>query len=423
MQNTQKAPNPSGTNLKTIGHFLKDAPRQPLSIATSIMLGTTALATPVLGSMIGTGLLTAASIYLLTQTSDVVVNNATALGKKIGISPLLLGVGLGVITSMPELAVSAGAVLQGQASLGIGNIVGSNIANLLLVLGITATIKPIKTTGLSWKFNTAVMCGATALFGAQLVAGSLNPLMGITMIGALGAYIYGSLKTQKIDAEKTANDKTKQKKDFNRASTTTEEELPEQKLPTWFNGVMGVAGIAGLVASADVLVSSASTLALGIGINPALVGAIGIAIGTSLPELMVNVKSALKGDTEMAIGNILGSNIFNVLMVGSVLAFASTTVPLSFGLGSALGIINLTALGASAALATGALFAGKGKLKRAHGVVALSLYGAFTAASALFSGNAPETPKIEHGAEKNITILNTKAPKPPSMATLKAQTK
>ncbi len=373
---------------KQVPNFMWSKKMQSTSIAVAIMMGTTAFYTPILATTIGAAALTVSSLYLLTKTSDAVIDNVSAIGKKYKVPSILLGIGLGIVTSMPELAVSASSIMKDMADIGVGNIVGSNVANILLVLGATAAIAPIKNKGHSWKFNTAAMFGATVLFGGSMAMGALNPLMGVAMFGALGAYMWGSYKTAKKDQEELKSERSN-------ATEENDEKTNEDNMPAWFNGAWAVLGTAGLVASANVLITGASSLATGMGVSPALIAAIGIAIGTSLPELVVSVKSAMQGKTEMAVGNILGSNIFNALMVGGVLAMAGTAVPDSFSLSSDLGLLNTGALVGAASLAASTLFMTKGKIARWHGFKALALYAAFTMASVGIENKVPEPPLID----------------------------
>ena len=365
-----------------IGKFMKNDPMQPLGIAGAVLLGTTALATPMLASTVGAAAIAVGSIYLLTKTSDVVVNNVSALGKKWGINPLVLGIGLGIVTSLPELAVSIGSIMAGVPDMAIGNIVGSNIANTCLVLGAAAAIKPINSKGTSWKFNAAVMGGTTALFATQMAMGALSPIMGAAMLGGLGIYMWKAIKAGKKDEELG----------LSADAGDDSDDDAEQKMSKWFNMGWGVAGVAGLVTSANLLVGSASALAIGLGVAPALVGALGIAIGTSLPELVVSVKAATAGKSEMALGNVLGSNIFNIMMVGGAVALAGTAVPLAFGMGSALGLLNMGAFVGAAALSGAAMFLNKkkGSIKRWQGGLGLGLYAAFTAASVALGGSVTD---------------------------------
>jgi cation:H+ antiporter len=371
-----------------VAAYARENKMEAVAIGTAALLGTTALTTPLMATTLGALGLMAGSFYLLLKTSDVVVNNASAIGKKMGIPPLLLGLGLGAITSLPELFVSVGAAMNGTPELGIGNIVGSNIANILLILGATAAIRPIISKGLSWKFNTLAMAGATVAMGVGLAAGVLSPIAGIGLLALAGAYMCGCYKAEKAD-------ELRERVKAQVMPEPAEQKIPEataqtsiDKLPTWLNALWGAAGVGGLIASADLLINSATVSATTLGVSPALVGALAIAIGTSLPELAVNIKAALKGETAMAVGNILGSNIFNVLMVGGAVGLAGAAVPPEFGPGTAYGLLNMTAFGGSAALLTAALLKGKGSLQRWHGWAGLGLYAAFTGASVMMAGGA-----------------------------------
>lgn len=420
-EQTSTSGTPSISSKFNVLSFLKQNVSQPISIAVASVLGATAIGDPLLSTTALAGGAMFGSFYLLSKTSDIVVDNTEALGAKMGIASLALGTILGAVTSMPELFVSLGAMMSGTPEIGVGNIVGSNIANILLILGTTAMINPIRSKGTSWKFNTAVMGGATALFGTQMALGMLNPALGAAMLVGLGAYMYGSYKFMKRD-QRLEDDKTpvepasmpkwmkaaweksgmstvskKLKAVFNSMSSAkpnSEKGLSKdtqrlENAPKWFNATLAAAGIAGLIFSADFLINSASTFASGMGVSPALIGVLAVAFGTSLPELVVNVKAALKGQTEMAVGNILGSNIFNIMMVGGALSLGSTAVPEAFGLDTNMGLLNMTALGASAGLLATTLLAGKGKIGRWQGLAALALYAAYTASSIYLSGSEP----------------------------------
>lgn len=390
---------PSST-ANALGYF-KSNKTELLAIGGAALLGTTALATPLLATTMGAMALMAGSFYLLVKNSDIVVNNAKAMGERSGIPPLLVGLGLGAVTSMPEMLVSVQAALGGVAELAVGNIVGSNIANILLILGLTAAIAPITSKGLSWRYNTLAMAGATAIFAGAMIYGGIGAAAGIGMLAAMGAYMFGSYKAEKDD-EITARAK---------GETPEQKTLPTTGLygfPKWANVAYGAAGVGGLIAAAGLLVSSATVTATALGISPALVGTLAVAVGTSLPELAVNVKAALKGETEMAVGNILGSNIFNILAVGGAVSLlSSVSVPADFTPATGYGLLNLGAFTASAGLLTYALLKGKGALTRVQGVAGLGLYAAFTAASFFMSEAAPADKAAEMAPPARAAIVET----------------
>lgn len=372
------------------------------------LLGLAGLAAPVLGPIVGAAAALAGGFYLLTKTSDTTVNNTSAIGKKAGIDSMTLGVGLGVLTSLPELFVSAGAMAAGAPGIGIGNIVGSNIANILLILGGTAVIRNLDTKKTSWKFNAAAMGASTLLFGAQMVAGVMNPIVGGLLLAGLVGYTAKSLWDAKKEAKakkeaeknlglsqpsaKNAMDEQKAAKEFAEAAKKEaegEEDAAEKKLPKWANITMGLAGVAGLVGAAYFSVAAATALGVAAGISPAVIGLLAVAVGTSLPEMMVNFKSAMKGETGLAIGNILGSNVFNLVMIGGLLSLTGGAMPAEMNpKETALGVLNTIAFGASALLAMAAMKWNKNGIGKKHGIAALGLYAAYTAANFLMGGTS-----------------------------------
>lgn len=379
---------------ESVHYFREDKKRliQPATILGGILLGSTALATPLLGSMLGAGLCMAAGMFLLTKTSDVVVNNANALGKKAGIAPMALGIGLGVLTSMPELFVSAGAMMTGNPGVGIGNVVGSNIANLALILGGTAILKKITSSGASWKFNASVVCGATTLFGVQMFMGMLSPVIGAVMLGGLGLYLWQSYRLAQKDAadEKAlaATAKTSDPAATDGKSAAIVEQVDEEKLPLGSNVGLGLAGVAGLIGSAGFLVASATAFGLAAGVSPVVIGVLAVAIGTSLPEVMVNIKSALKGNTDMAVGNILGSNVFNLLMIGGILSLTGAAIPADLNpMATGLGLLNTLAFGLTAFGTWALMKKTNGTIDKKAGLLAVAAYAGYAALTVALGGN------------------------------------
>lgn len=342
-------------------------------IALGVVLGTSGLGTPLIQTTLTAGLSMALGMYLLMKTSDILINHSAAMGRKLGISTMTLGIGLGLLTSLPELLVSIGAILQENAGLGIGNVVGSNIANILLILGVTASLRAIPRADDSWRFNMAVITAATMLFGAQMFIGALHPAFGVALLGGLGYYCWRSYR---MNVAPLAED-------------TTACDTPEMCMPVWMNAGLGLAGLAGLVGAAGFLVASATAFGIKAGISPVVIGVLAVAIGTSLPELTVNVRAALKGQTDMAIGNILGSNAFNILMIGGFLCFTGVDIPADLDpLDTPLGALNTAAFGGSVILLWLAMRGRSGGLARWHGFTALAIYAAYTAALALLGGVA-----------------------------------
>jgi cation:H+ antiporter len=185
---------------------------------------------------------------------------------------------------------------------------------------------------------------------------------------------------------------------------------PEGKAPKWLNVAWGVAGLAGLVGAATFTVSSAVAFGTAAGISTAVVGVLAVAIGTSLPELMVNVKSALKGDTDMAVGTILGSNVFNILGIAGMLALTGMAVPASFDpRATTLGLVNTLGFGLSALFCAASMAKSKGTIGRKQGLLWMGLYAAYSAANFMVGGTAPAP-----GAEAAAATPPAAPPVPPA---------
>lgn len=364
-------------------------------LLTSLLLGTTSLATPMMSTAVGAAAVMAGSIYLLTKTTDITLDNLLGFGSKMGMSALTLGLLIGGLNTIPEVMVSLGAVAKGAIDIGVGNVVGSNIAHVLLILGATAAVAGIgkSQNGLSWKFNTAVMAGATALFGVQLAMGTMSPLLGAGMLGLGAYYLKKRLFTGKDGKEKTSleDDCATEKCLFHDHGHDHDHDEDVHTRPAWFSAVLGGAGLVGLMGAAGMLVESGSAFAAqGLGISEALVGTMAVAIGTSLPELMISVKSALKNHADLAVGNVVGCSIFNTLVAGGVMsAYMGVTgmaVPDAFNPTTAFGAMNLAAFLGTSGLLAGVLLSNKGAVKRWQGMAMLGLYAAYVAGSLALNG-------------------------------------
>lgn len=237
-------------------------------------------------------------IGLLTVAADKFVDGASAVAHRFEVSPVVVGaliIGFG--TSLPEMLVSGLAAGQGDADLGVGNVVGSNVANLTLVLGFAALITVIASSDEVQK-NELPLCVASVILFAILVQGGFERWEGVlfvvALVGALSIIIKGS---HDDDLDYDHDD------DASLASTLT----------------TTIVGLVGTVGGAYLLVEGALAVADELGLTGGFVGLTMVAIGTSLPEMVTAVVAARKGETELIIGNLLGSNIFNSLAVGAVL--------------------------------------------------------------------------------------------------------
>ena len=355
-------------------------------LLTTVLLGTTALMTPALNSIIGAGAILAGSFWLLDKSSKLILNHANALGQKTSkLTPLALGLGISALTAIPEVGIALISMARNTTEIGIGTLVGSNIAHSTLVLGAIAAISPIlKNRGLGWKFNALAMTGITGVLGAQIATNTFTPASGLGLIGLSALYLYGLRKTLKHDAEKMHRPIENLIHHHADGSSCGHDhghdhhhENPAMPLPRWKNIAYAAGGVAGLVAASDLAIHAVSAGAESSGFSSAALSSVAVSLGAVLPELVVSIEAARSKNTELAVGNVLGCNISNVLMVGTALSFAGAQVSASMAPTSPLGMFNLAALGASTALMAGMLLAQKGAVKRSQGIGALALYGAF----------------------------------------------
>lgn len=241
---------------------------------------------------------------LLIKGADVFVDGASSLAKKMGIPPVIVGLTIVSIgTSAPELAVSLISSLKGSNNIAIGNVVGSNIFNTLMVLGITTIVLPIiihkekvKTDFIVNTLVTILLFIFTfdSVFGKS--ANKISRIDGLILIILCIAYMILLV----VKAKKT-----------NMPEPTEE----EKNVNVFMKLLLIVVGAAGIVIGGQLVVDSASSIAVSLGMSEKLVGLTIVAMGTSLPELVTSVVAALKGENEIALGNVLGSNIFNILLI------------------------------------------------------------------------------------------------------------
>ncbi|MDT8855414.1 calcium/sodium antiporter [Paracoccaceae bacterium Fryx2] len=236
---------------------------------------------------------------------EFLVRGASRLALAFNISPMVIGLTIvGFGTSTPELLVSLGAALDGVPAIAIGNVLGSNIANILLILGVAAVIAPIRMSVRdSWR-DLGIMLGATALVWVMLLGGVVTRLEGGVLLLGLLAFLWLSFKLGKVDAEVDA--------------------LPPA--PIWKSALMTLGGLGVLMLGADLLVTNATIIARTYGISEAVIGLTIVAVGTSLPELATSVLAALRKQMDIAVGNIIGSNIFNLLGILGITALV-TPIP------------------------------------------------------------------------------------------------
>jgi len=306
-------------------------------------------------------LLVVAGLALLTFGGEALVRGASTIATKAGISPLVIGlVVVSAATSSPEMAVTIGSVANGEPDLAIGNVIGSNIANILLILGVAAVISPLIIQKQLLRFDMPVMVGISVLLVLLSLDGKLSQLDGLVLFAILVVHTIASIRMGKAA---TAEPDYK----------PTELPLNAKPVPIWLALILIAAGVGLLVGGSQLLVIGAVSIATALGISSLVIGLTVVAIGTSLPELATSIVAIRKGETDMAVGNIVGSNIFNV---GLVLGLPS--ILFSQGLGVSLSAVAIDMplmLAASIALLPIA-FRGF-KIARWEGFFFLSMYAAY----------------------------------------------
>jgi len=253
-------------------------------------------------------------LVILIIAGDVMVRGAAALARHWGIPSLIVGLTIVAFgTSAPELVVGVQAVLSGAGELASGNVVGSNVANVLLALGIPALIMAIPTNMSGVGRNSLVAVFATVLFIVLAFLG--NPLakwQGAILFAGIVIYLVWMFRLAKSGVEDPILEEM------------TEIDEGEDGLPTntWLSAFYVVAGIVGLVLGGNLIVDNAVSIASTIGISETIIGLTIVAIGTSLPEIATVVVASYRGHSEVAIGNVLGSNVFNIFAVMGASALA-----------------------------------------------------------------------------------------------------
>lgn len=270
-------------------------------------------------------LLSAAGLVLLAVAADHLVLGASRLAERMRISPVVVGVVvIGLGTSAPEFLVSGVAAARGDTGIAVGNIAGSNILNLTLVLGIAALVGSVKVTSQVVRREVPLTVGAVALF-AFLAWVGLSPVTGAVLAAAGVGALYLLLRWagQGRSNQQVANHAV----EFTHASATVDVRVAPSRLPAWFEPARAILGLAGVLAGAQLLVANASAIATDLGVPQVIIGFTLVALGTSLPELVTTVQAQRRGESDLVVGNLFGSNLFNSLIGGAVVGFASGSAP------------------------------------------------------------------------------------------------
>ena len=320
-------------------------------------------------------------LVILVLGADRFVGGAAAVARHFGLPPLLIGiVVIGFGTSMPEMLVSATAAFRGTSGIALGNAYGSNITNILLILGLCSIISPIKVTAGSIHREIPLLLAATALCIALLWDGVVSRVDAIVMLAAfaacLGFSIYKSMRPA------TSGETTEEKAAL---PADAADEPPSKPAPIRRSVLWVLVGLGMMMASSEMLVWGAVSIATHFGVSDLVIGLTIVAVGTSLPELASSVMAARKGEDEMALGNIIGSNTFNALMVVGVAALIHPLTADADLLRRDLPVMAATTV-LLYAFCWGA--GGKGVINRIEGAVLLSGYAAYTVYLLATSGSA-----------------------------------
>jgi cation:H+ antiporter len=301
-------------------------------------------------------------LVLLIWGAEYLVRGASNLATAAGVSPLVVGLTVVAFgTSSPELAVSVMSAFKGQADLALGNVVGSNIFNVLFILGISAMIVPLVVAQQLVRFDVPVMIFVSFLLIGLGFDGNIGRLDGILLFG--GAVAYTVFLIRQSRKESSAEVKEEYDKEFS----------GDKKSGLGKNIAFVVVGLAGLMLGSKWLVSSAIAIAQSFGVSELVIGLTIVAAGTSMPEVATSVIAAIRGERDIAVGNVVGSNIFNILCV---LGLSSIVAPAGVEVSKAAINFDIPVMIAVAVACLPIFFAGY-QITRINGVAFFGFYVAY----------------------------------------------
>lgn len=307
-----------------------------------------------------------AGLILLVAGGEVLVRGASSLASRMGISPLVVGLTVvSVATSAPELAVTVGAVLDGQPDLAVGNVVGSNIANVLLILGIAALVLPLAVREQLVKIDVPVMVGLSVVLLLVALDGRISTLEGGLLLLAMAVHTVVTVVAGRR-AERAAVRKRR---------GTAAEDGGGRPLRVPVALLFVLLGVALLVGGANLLVTGAVSIAEGLGVSSLVIGLTVVAVGTSLPELAASVIAAVRGERDLAVGNVVGSCIANI---GLVLGLPALLAPVGLPVPAAAISLDIPILVATSIALAPVVLSGF-TVARWEGGLFVALYLAYTA--------------------------------------------
>ena len=298
-------------------------------------------------------------LVLLVGGAEILVRGASGLAAAVGISPLVIGltvVALG--TSSPELAVSVQAGVSGQADIALGNVVGSNIANVLLILGISALVAPLVVSRRLVRFDVPVMIGSSVLLLGMALDGSLGWLDGLLLFAGIVTYTAYMIRVSR------------------REGAARSEAPPATGRHGWpAQAGTALAGLVLLVLGSRWLVDGAVEIATLLGVSQLVIGLTVVAVGTSLPEIATSVLAAIRGERDIAVGNVVGSNLYNIL---AILGLSGLAAPGGIPVAASALRFDLPVMVAVSLICLPVFFTGY-RISRWEGGMLLAYYFAYTA--------------------------------------------
>ncbi len=313
---------------------------------------------------------------LLIKGADFLVDGASGIAKRFNIPEIVIGLTIVSIgTSMPELVVSVTSALEGHSDIAIGNVVGSNLANLLLILGVCSVIKPLEFKKETKVFEIPFMIFSTIMLFFLCINGSGTEINSVTRIEGiiLLAFCILFILYNFIMARKGAY--------FDKDNTLVEIKFNQNEDISVFKSLCGIIiGIIGLKIGGDLVVDNSVQIARLLEISEKLISLTIVAFSTSLPELITSIAATRKGDTDMAIGNIIGSQIFNILLI---IGLSATMMPINYSTGYNSNILLLIV--SSIILGLFPFVGKKNQMSRGNGVVFVFTYFLYLGALVLFS--------------------------------------
>lgn len=294
------------------------------------------------------------ALALIVGGAMLLTDGSVALARKLRIPEFIVGLTVVAIgTSMPEMAVSMISTIGGHGDMAIGNVVGSNIANVLFILGVCAIFAPVAFTRSNIRRDLPLnIATSLALLLVAITSATITRIEGVLLLIAYAVMIIYSVRVER--------------------KAMSVEEVVEDALPMWRVLLLIIGGLAALIYGGDMFVDSATNIALALGVSEAVIAITLVAVGTSLPELAASLASIFKGSPSIALGNVVGSNIANILLI---LGACSTVTPLTMN-GVAMSDIYVV-VATSFILLLSALVIGDKKITRIEGLVFVAIYATY----------------------------------------------